>query len=114
MVLTGRGPGRIFWSQFFVICLIHSLASNPVPLINIEVLEIVIDGLFGTHRVFNFMGGFYNFLIGTFEILALLVLVSCAIFLLRRNVMNIKRFGMKEMKGWPKNDANLILIMEFV
>jgi len=91
---------------------LHILVYVGFVIINIEVLEIVIDGLFGTHRVFAFMGGFYNFLIGSFEILALLVLVSCVIFLIRRNIVQIKRFVMKEMDGWPKTDANLILIFE--
>lgn len=93
---------------------LHILVYIGFVLINIEVLEIVLDGLLGTHRIFAFMGGFYDFLIGSFEILALLVLVSCALFLVRRNVLKLKRFNMKEMKGWPKNDANLILIMEIV
>ena len=93
---------------------LHILVYVGFVLINIEVLEIVLDGLLGTHRIFAFLGGFYDFLIGSFEILALLVLVSCAIFLVRRNVLKLKRLNMKEMKGWPKNDANLILIMEIV
>ena len=81
-------------------------------IINIEVLEIIIDGAFGTHRALAFLGGFYDFLIGSFEVLALLVLVACLIFLIRRNVLRIKRFHMKEMTSWPKSDANLILIWE--
>lgn len=93
---------------------LHILVYIGFVLINIEVLEIVLDGLFGTHRIFAFLGGFYDFLIGSFEILAFLVLVSCAIFLVRRNVLKLKRLNMKEMKGWPKNDANFILIMEIV
>ena len=93
---------------------LHILVYVGFVIINIEVLEIVIDGLLGTHRVFAFMGGFYDFLIGSFEILALLVLVSCVIFLIRRNVVQIKRFVMKEMDGWPKTDANLILIFEIL
>ncbi len=82
----------------------------------IEVLEIIIDGLFGTHRIFQGLLGevFYGFLIGTFEILAALVFVAVVIFWLRRNVLNIKRFLSKEMKGWPKNDGNIILYIEMV
>ena len=83
-------------------------------LINIEVLEIIIDGLLGTHRVFSFLGVFYDFLIATFEILALLVLVGVIAFWIRRNVQKIKRFMSPEMKGWPKNDANYILYFEVV
>ncbi len=92
--------------------ILHILVYIGFVIINIEVLEIVIDGLFGTHRIFAFLGGFYNFLIGSFEILAFLVLVSCLIFLIRRNIIQIKRFVMKEMDGWPKTDANLILVFE--
>jgi len=92
--------------------ILHILVYVGFVIINIEVLEIVIDGLFGTHRIFAFLGGFYDFLIGSFEILAFLVLVSCIIFLIRRNIVRIKRFVMKEMDGWPKTDANLILIFE--
>jgi len=93
---------------------LHILVYLGFVIINIEVLEIVIDGLIGTHRVFSFMGAFYDFLIGSFEILAFLVLVACVIFLIRRNVVQIKRFVMKEMDGWPKTDANLILIFEIL
>ena len=93
---------------------LHILVYVGFVIINIEVLEIVIDGLIGTHRVFVFMGAFYNFLIGSFEILAFLVLVACVLFMIRRNVLQIKRFVMQEMYGWPKLDANLILIFEIV
>ena len=93
---------------------LHILIYVGFVIINIEVLEIVIDGLIGTHRVFAFMGAFYSFLIGSFEILAFLVLLACVLFMIRRNVLQIKRFVMHEMKGWPKLDANLILIFEVV
>lgn len=92
--------------------LLHIVVYVGFIIINIEVLEIVIDGITGKHRVFAFMGGFYHFLISAFEGLALLVLVSCLIFLIRRNVLRIKRFFGKEMTSWPKTDANLILITE--
>jgi heterodisulfide reductase subunit C len=90
----------------------HVLIYVGFIIINIEVLEIIIDGLFGTHRVLSFMGGFYDFLIGSFEILALGVLAACVVFLARRNVLRIKRFTMREMTSWPRTDANLILITE--
>ena len=78
-------------------------------------MEIVIDGLFGTHRIFApIMGPFYVILIGIFEILALLVFVAVVVFWLRRNVMRLKRFMSSEMKGWPKQDANLIIYFEMV
>jgi heterodisulfide reductase subunit C len=91
---------------------LHILVYAGFVIINIEVIEIIIDGIFGTHRILSFMGGFYNFLIGSFEILALLVLVACVLFLIRRNIVRIKRFWKPEMEGWPKSDANLILIFE--
>ena len=93
---------------------LHIIVYAGFIIINIEVLEIIIDGLFGTHRVFSFLGGFYGFLIGTFEILAFLVLVSVIIFWMRRMVLRIPRFWNKEMKGWPKNDALNILYFEMV
>ena len=94
--------------------LFHVVVYVGFVLINIEVLEIIIDGLLGTHRVFSFLGVFYDFLIATFEILALLVLVGVIAFWIRRNVQKIKRFMSPEMKGWPKNDANYILYFEVV
>lgn len=93
---------------------LHAVVYLGFIIINIEVLEIIIDGLLGTHRVFAFLGGFYDFLIGTFEILALLVLVSVVLFWIRRNVLKIKRFLSPKMKGWPKQDGNIILYFEVV
>ncbi len=94
--------------------LLHIIVYAGFVIINIEVLEILIDGLFGTHRVFSFLGGFYDFLIGSFEWLALGVWVACAIFLVRRNIIKLKRFVMKELDGWPRTDANLILVTEIL
>tara|TARA_R110000787_G_scaffold280522_1_gene391287 strand:+ start:5153 stop:6466 length:1314 start_codon:yes stop_codon:yes gene_type:complete len=95
---------------------LHIIVYVGFIIINIEVLEIIIDGLFGTHRVFQPILGntIYGFLIATFEILALLVLVAVILFWLRRNIVQLKRFMSKEMKGWPKNDGNLILYFEVV
>ncbi|MCA0347999.1 MAG: (Fe-S)-binding protein [Flavobacterium sp.] len=93
---------------------LHIIVYVGFVIINIEVLEIIIDGLFGTHRVFSFMGSFYGFLIGSFEILAVLVLVAVIVFWIRRNVVKLKRFMNSEMKTWPKNDANYILYFEMV
>lgn len=92
--------------------LLHILVYVGFVIINIEVLEIVLDGILGEHRLFSFMGSFYYFLISSFEILALLVLVSCIIFLIRRNIIRLKRFSGAEMTSWPKSDANYILITE--
>jgi len=103
------------------------MAARPIPailhlavylgfiIINIEVLEIVIDGIFGTHRIFlQALGGIYNFLIASFEWLALSVIVACAIFLIRRNIAKLKRFSGREMSSWPKSDANYILFFEIL
>ena len=94
--------------------ILHIIVYAGFIIINIEVLEIIIDGLFGTHRIFSVLGGFYSFLIGSFEILAFLVLASVIIFWIRRMVLQIPRFWNKEMKGWPKNDALNILYFEMV
>ena len=93
---------------------LHILVYAGFVIINIEILEIVIDGVFGTHRIFSSWIGVdvYRFFINCFEILALLVLLACVVFLLRRNVVKIARFWNPEMKGWPTSDANLILIAE--
>ncbi len=93
---------------------LHIIVYLGFIIINIEVLEIIIDGVFGTHRILAFLGSGYNFLIGTFEILAFLVFVGVVIFWLRRNLTNIYRFLGNELKGWPKNDANYILYFEMV
>jgi heterodisulfide reductase subunit C len=94
--------------------ILHIIVYVGFVIINIEVLEIIIDGVAGTHRIFAFLGSVYDLLIGSFEILAFLVLASVIIFWTRRNVMNIKRFLSKELKGWPKNDANYILYFEVI
>ena len=94
--------------------ILHIIVYAGFIIINIEVLEIIIDGIFGTHRIFAGMGTLYNILIASFEILALLVLVSVIIFWIRRNILKIRRFWKPEMKTWPKNDANYILYFEMV
>ena len=94
--------------------ILHIIVYIGFVIINIEVLEIIIDGLFGTHRVFAGLGKFYDFLIGSFEILAALVIVSVVIFWIRRNVIRLQRFLKPEMEGWPKKDGNLILYIEVV
>lgn len=82
-------------------------------IINLEVLEFIIDGLLGTHRVFApFLGGVYPVLMNFFEFLAVAVLLACVIFLIRRNIIKVKRFWSAEMTSWPRLDANLILIIE--
>ena len=98
-----------------IVGLLHIVVYVGFLVINIELLEIIVDGILGTHRVFApFLGSFYNFLIGFFEIFALLVIISVIVFWIRRNVINIKRFLSSEMKGWPKNDGNIILYVELI
>jgi heterodisulfide reductase subunit C len=94
--------------------ILHIIVYIGFVIINLEVLEIIIDGIFGTHRVFAFLGPVYNGLIGSFEILAIMVALACLIFLIRRNILKISRFHKPEMKGWPYTDANLILIFEIL
>ena len=93
---------------------LHVIVYVGFIIINIEVLEIIIDGLFNTHRIFSGIGSLYGVLIGSFEILAVLVLVAVIVFWARRNVIKIKRFWNSEMTSWPKNDANYILYFEMV
>ncbi|MEP2278791.1 (Fe-S)-binding protein [Maribacter sp.] len=93
---------------------LHIIVYVGFVIINIEVLEIILDGIFGTHRMFAALGPVYDFLIGSFEVLALLVIVAVVIFWIRRNVIKLQRFFKPEMEGWPKNDGNLILYIELV
>ncbi|PWK80349.1 4Fe-4S dicluster protein [Mucilaginibacter oryzae] len=96
-----------------VAAVMHFFIYVGFIIINLEVLEIMIDGIFGSHRIFsNPLGGLYGFLIGAFEVLAVLVLVACVVFLCRRNLIRLKRFSGTEMTQWPKSDANYILITE--
>ncbi|MEK6782820.1 MAG: 4Fe-4S dicluster domain-containing protein [Bacteroidota bacterium] len=95
--------------------ILHFFIYVGFLIINLEVLEFIIDGLLGTHRVFApYLGGIYNAMMNIFEWLALSVLVACVAFLVRRNVLNIPRFHSTEMTRWPRLDANLILIIEIV
>jgi len=93
---------------------LHIIVYVGFIIINIEVLEIIIDGIFGTHRIFSILGVTYNVLIAIFEILAFLVFVGVVVFWIRRNALHIYRFLGRELKGWPKNDANYILYFEMV
>ena len=93
---------------------LHIIVYVGFVIINLEVLEIIIDGLFGTHRVFKELGVVYGILIGSFEILAVLVLIAVFAFWIRRNIIKLKRFTSSELKGAPKKDANTILYFEVV
>lgn len=113
MLLVAFGQKKMF--KRMLPAFFHLLIYVGFILINIEVLEIILDGVFGTHRIFApVLGGFYGFLISFFEVLAVLVILACLVFLVRRNVLKIDRFQKIEMKGWPTLDANLILVIETV
>lgn len=112
MLLVAFGQQKMFKKP--IPALLHLLVYVGFVIINIEMLEIVIDGVFGTHRIFAGLGSLYNFLIASFEILAFAVLASCVVFLIRRNVLKIKRLNQPELKNWPKTDANLILVTEIL
>lgn len=113
LLLLAFGQKKMFRNPF--VAILHFFVYAGFIIINIEILEIILDGVLGTHRLFApALGGLYTFLINAFEILAVLVLVSCAIFLLRRNVARIKRLRGRDLNGWPKSDANYILITEIV
>jgi heterodisulfide reductase subunit C len=94
--------------------ILHIIVYVGFVIINLELLEIIIDGLFGTHRVFASLGMLYDVLIASFEILALLVLVAVFVFWIRRNIINLKRFASSDLKGKPENDANFIIYFEVV
>jgi heterodisulfide reductase subunit C len=98
-----------------IVGILHVVVYVGFLVINIELLEIVVDGVIGTHRVFApFLGSFYDFLISFFEYFALLVIVAIIFFWSRRNILKINRFWKNEMKGWPKSDANYILYIEVI
>src|SRR5690554_133039 len=110
MLLVAFGQKKMFKRPFPA--LLHLFVYLGFIIINIEMLEIVIDGLFGTHRSFAGMGVYYDILIASFEWLALSVLIGCLIFLARRNMIRLRRFFGTEMTTWPRTDANLILVAE--
>ena len=111
--LLALGQKKMF--RNIPVALLHLILYVGFIIINIELLEIIIDGIVGTHRFFApFLGGLYPFLINSFEILALLVFVACIFFLSRRNIIRVKRLISNDLTGWPKTDANLILAIEMV
>ena len=113
LLLLALGQKKMFRNP--LVALMHLVIYAGFIIINLEVLEIFLDGILGTHRLFlSPLGGLYSILINSFEILALLVLIVCVIFLTRRNVIKLKRFISKDLNGWPRSDANNILITEIV
>ncbi|MGB4844763.1 MAG: (Fe-S)-binding protein [Ferruginibacter sp.] len=113
LFLLAFGQKKMFRNP--LVAVMHFIVYAGFVIINLEVLEIVLDGMLGTHRLFlPYIGSLYTFLINSFEILALGVLIACAIFLVRRNIIKLKRFISKDLDGWPHSDANYILITEIV
>jgi heterodisulfide reductase subunit C len=113
LVLLALGQKKMFRNP--LVAVIHFLIYAGFVIINIEVLEIFLDGVFGTHRLFSSpLGVAYSWLINGFEFLAVCVLLACVIFLARRNILKLKRFAMHELDGWPRSDANYILITEII
>ncbi len=113
VLLLAFGQKKMFRNP--LVAIMHFVIYAGFIIINIEVLEIAIDGLSGTHRIFaKPLGSLYPWLIGAFEFLAVGVLTVCIVFLVRRNVLHVKRLWMKELDGWPKSDANYILITEIL
>lgn len=113
MLLVAFGQKKMF--KRIIPATLHFFVYVGFLVINLEVLEFVIDGIAGTHRIFApFLGGLYNVLMNIFEFLAVAVLLSCVLFLVRRNVIKVKRFWSAEMTSWPRLDGNLILITEII
>jgi heterodisulfide reductase subunit C len=113
VILLALGQKKMF--RYPLVGIMHFVIYAGFIIINIEILEIILDGLLGTHRLFaNILGSFYTFVIDFFEILAVAVLLACVIFLIRRNILKLRRFISHELDGWPRTDANLILIIEII
>lgn len=113
LLLLAFGQKKMFRNP--LVAVMHFVIYAGFIIINLEVLEIILDGLLGTHRLFfPILGNFYPFLINFFEILAVGVIIVCVVFLLRRNVIKLKRFISKDLNGWPRSDANYILITEII
>ncbi|MVT09206.1 (Fe-S)-binding protein [Chitinophaga tropicalis] len=113
LLLLAFGQKKMFRNP--LVAVLHFFVYAGFIIINIEILEIILDGIFGTHRLFApLLNGLYPVLIGCFEVLAVLVIVGCATFLIRRNIVKVKRLAQHELDGWPRSDANYILITEIV
>lgn len=113
LLLLAFGQKKMFKNP--LVAMMHFVIYAGFIIINIEVLEIVLDGVLGKHRLFAAaLGDFYTFLINAFEVLAVLVILVCVIFLVRRNIIKLKRFISKDLNGWPRSDANYILLTEIV
>ena len=113
MLLLAFGQKKMFRNP--LVAVLHFVIYAGFIIINIEVLEIILDGIFGTHRMFApLLGGFYTFVINFFELLAAGVIIVCVAFLARRNMLKLRRFISHDLDGWPRSDANYILIAEIL
>ncbi len=113
VLLLALGQKKMFKNP--LVALMHLVVYGGFIIINIEVLEILLDGLLGTHRLFApILGNGYQWLINSFELLAVLVIIVCISFLVRRNIIKLKRFASNDLNGWPRSDANYILFTEIV
>ncbi|MEO6452728.1 MAG: (Fe-S)-binding protein [Ginsengibacter sp.] len=113
VLLLALGQKKMF--RYPLVAIMHFVIYAGFIIINIEVLEIVVDGLLGTHRGFaGGLGSLYSLLINFFEVLAIGVIIVCIAFLARRNIVKLKRFMKHELDGWPRSDANYILITEII
>lgn len=113
VLLLAFGQKKMFRKP--LVGILHFVVYAGFVIINIEVLEILLDGLLGTHRLFaGIHPGLYSLLINSFEVLAVGVIIACAVFLIRRNILKINRFTSADLNGWPRSDANYILITEII
>ena len=113
LFILALGQKKMFRNP--LVAVMHLIIYAGFIIINVEVLEIVLDGMLGTHRLFlPYIGSLYTFLLNFFEILAVGVIAVCVVFLARRNIIKLKRFISKDLDGWPRSDANYILITEIV
>ena len=111
--LLALGQKKMFRNP--IVALLHLVLYIGFIIINIELIEIILDGIMGTHRILaQPLGKYYPLFINIFEILAFLVTIACIVFLVRRNILKIKRFISKDLNGWPRTDANNILIAEII
>lgn len=113
VLLVALGQQKMF--KNWLPAVLHLFIYVAFVITQVELIEIVVDGIFGTHRFFApALGGFYTFVISLIEILSVLAFVATVIFLSRRNLLHIPRFRKAELKGWPFRDANLILLGEII
>ncbi len=113
LFLLALGQKKMFRNP--TVAVMHLIIYAGFIIINVEVIEIILDGILGSHRIFlTPLGNYYSWLINFFEILAFGVIIVCIVFLARRNIVRVKRFVSKDLQGWPKSDANIILITEII